>query len=83
MGGIKEKGVRWKERYSEVEPRDESSPEKLKGCDNRKDAYVFFSRFICHHNLIKHFIHVLALLIWIICHPLALCFNNLNMSLVF
>lgn len=31
MGGIKEKGEKWKERYSEIYPRGESSP------DTRKD----------------------------------------------
>lgn len=40
-GGIKEKGEKWKERYSDVDPRDESSPEKLKGRDDRKDVYGF------------------------------------------
>ncbi|XP_026230998.1 unconventional myosin-IXb isoform X2 [Anabas testudineus] len=36
-GGIKVKGERWKERYSEVDPRDETSLEMHKGRDNRKD----------------------------------------------
>ncbi|XP_069013900.1 unconventional myosin-IXb isoform X2 [Embiotoca jacksoni] len=39
MGGIKEKAVRWKERQSEGEPTDESSPEIRRRKDNKKEEF--------------------------------------------
>ncbi|XP_071346328.1 unconventional myosin-IXb isoform X1 [Trachinotus anak] len=39
MGGIKEKAERWRERQSEGEPTDESSPELRRRRDNRKDEF--------------------------------------------
>nr|XP_019965984.1 PREDICTED: unconventional myosin-IXb-like isoform X3 [Paralichthys olivaceus] len=39
MEGFKEKAEKWKERKSEGEPTDESSPEIYRRKDNRKDDY--------------------------------------------
>ncbi|XP_039999529.1 unconventional myosin-IXb isoform X2 [Xiphias gladius] len=39
MGGIKEKAERWRERQSESEPTDESSPEIHRRRDSRRDEF--------------------------------------------
>uniref|UniRef100_A0A3Q1GTE7 Myosin IXb n=1 Tax=Acanthochromis polyacanthus TaxID=80966 RepID=A0A3Q1GTE7_9TELE len=39
VGGIKEKAIRWRERQSEGEPTDESSPEIQRRRDKKKDDF--------------------------------------------
>ncbi|XP_058504167.1 unconventional myosin-IXb isoform X3 [Solea solea] len=39
MAGIKEKAEKWRERYSEGDPTDDSSPEVYRRRDSRKEAF--------------------------------------------